>query len=128
MPKAIKKPYPRIPPRFLQRRLDAKMLTFIRNEQHAFLETIKKTRKGEYPPAINLLEKFFAHLAKKDPKNFKGITHDMIRTKDPGTYQIYDSLRKKVERLEEKKASANSTPPKEQHSISIKEISELQDP
>ena len=68
MGKEIKK-FPHISPRFLQRRLETKVLNFVRREQHSFLESIKKNRKGEYPSAIALLEKFFAHLAKKDPKN-----------------------------------------------------------
>ena len=66
-----------------------------------FLDKAKKDHNGKYMEPMQLLAQYIDHLGQYD-RRFVGIDHSTLITTYKGVYDIYDLLRKRVQRLEEK--------------------------
>ena len=95
MPKKIKPA-----PAFLQKKLDDETKAFVRANVNLFLEKIKPLFKGKYPTALQVLPDFFAWLGDRD-KRFRHLESGQLKTQHLGTYQVYNYLRKRMEKIEE---------------------------
>ena len=71
-----------------------------------FLQAVRKQYKGKTFTALNILHDFFLWLGDRD-RRFRHLQDTQLSTNDKGTYQVYNYLRKKMEKIEEKPA----TPP-----------------
>lgn len=94
------KPPRRTMPPFLKRKLEHKKMSLAKKHLPAFLEKIRKEYKDELPGALFLVEEFCDHLAMMD-KDFKNIDGERLKTNQPGTYQLYNLIRKRTQLLEE---------------------------
>ena len=95
MPKNIKPA-----PAFLQKKLDDKTNSFVRSNAPLFLASVKPLFKGKYPSALEVLPDFFAWLGDRD-KRFRHLESGQLKTHHSGTYQVYNFLRKRMEKIEE---------------------------
>ena len=96
MPKKMK-----TTPAFLQKKLDDHVAAFVKANIAPFLTEMKKVYKGIPGPALKILPEFFVWLGDRD-KRFRHIESGQLSTKHKGTYQVYNYLRKKIEKIEEK--------------------------
>ena len=95
-------------PAFLLKKLSTKDKTFITDNLSKFLTEAKQANGGKYGPPKEMLADFMDYLGQKD-KRFRNIAYSALNTSHKGTYQIYDPLRKRVQRIEEK---PTPSPPK----------------
>ena len=62
---------------------------------------MKRVYKGILPgPTLKILPEFFVWLGDRD-KKFRHIESGQLNTKHKGTYQVYNYLRKRIEKIEE---------------------------
>ena len=85
-------------PAFLLKKLSTKDKTFVTANLSQFLAEARQANGGKYGPPKEMLADFMDYLGQKD-KRFHNIA---LNTSHKGTYQIYDPLRKRVQRIEEK--------------------------
>ena len=96
MPKKLK-----APPSFLTKKLVEKTADFVRDNVDPFLKDVKRHGKSKNVTAIQILPDFFFWLGDRN-RNFRHIESAQLNTNHNGTYQVYNYLRKKMEKLEEK--------------------------
>ena len=89
------------PPKFLQSKLNVKTTNLVKKHMPAFLDKVKRDHNGKYQEPMQLLAQFVDYLAPYD-RRFNNIDHSTLITTYKGVYDIYDPLRKRVQRLEEK--------------------------
>ena len=89
------------PPKFLQTKLNAKTVALVKKHMTTFLDKAKRDHNGKYMEPMQLLAQYIDHLGQFD-RRFIGIDHSTLITTYKGVYDIYDPLRKRVQRLEEK--------------------------
>ena len=96
MPKKMK-----ATPAFLKEKLDENVASFVRANVALFLTEMKRAYKGNLPgPALKILPEFFVWLGDRD-KRFRHLESGQLNTRHKGTYQVYNYLRKKIEKIEE---------------------------
>ena len=83
------------PPKFLQKKLEGKCLTFVKSNISSFLDTVKMEKNGEWPKTTKLLLDYVEYLGKQD-KAFKNIAPSTLVTTYDGVNHIYDLLRKRI--------------------------------
>ena len=83
------------PPKFLQKKLEGKCLTFKKGNISSFLDTVKMEKNGEWPKTTKLLLDYVEYLGKQD-KVFKNIVPSTLVTTYEGVNHIYDLLRKRI--------------------------------
>ena len=96
MPKKLK-----TPPKFLTKKLPEKTASFVRANVDPFLKDVRKNVKVQDITAHKQLPDFFVWLGARS-RDFRNIQGDQLSTKHDGTYQVYNYLRKKCEKIEEK--------------------------
>ena len=89
------------PPKFLTKKLPEKTASFVRANVDPFLKDVRKNVKVQDITAHKQLPDFFVWLGNRS-RDFRNILGDQLSTKHDGTYQVYNYLRKKCEKLEEK--------------------------
>ena len=104
MPKKLK-----TPPKFLTQKLPEKLASFVRANVDPFLKAAKKNVKVQDLTAHKQLPDFFVWLGQRS-RDFRNIRGDQLSTKHDGTYQVYNYLRKKCEKLEEKPPTPTPVP------------------
>ena len=82
-------------------KLHASTAALVKKWMPAFLASVKKDGPFPYPPTIELLPMYVDFLGTKE-KKFKNIQAVALNTAYKGVYEIYNNLRKKVEKLDEK--------------------------
>ena len=98
MPKRFQK---KAPPSFLTKKLDSQKMTLIRKEFPVWLKQIKEVAGYDPQMTFEYLVDFIDHLGFKS-KVFQGIDQDALSTSDKGTLSIYDFMRKKMGKPDEK--------------------------
>ena len=99
------------PPAFMQRKLTPSVLGFAKKHLDSFLRGQKKANGGSLPPTIQLLPDYVSYLGEMD-NAFRKVDPSSLATTYEGVYQIYDMIRKKTQRLEERTFSMASATPK----------------
>ena len=94
-------------PSFLKTKLTPRKMTLAKKHLPAFLEKVRKEYKDELPGALFLVEEFCDHLAMMD-KDFKNVDGERLKTNQPGTYQLYNLIRKRTQPLEEEAQPSTS--------------------
>ena len=89
------------PPKFLQSKLNVKTAALVKKHMPTFLDKAKRDHNGKYQEPMQLLAQYVDYLAAYD-RRFNNIDHSTLITTYKGVYDIYDPLRKRVQRLEEK--------------------------
>ena len=109
--------YKRSPPKFLQAKLRSQKMDLVRRSFHPWLKTTQDQHGAQPPMSMELLHDFVDHMGFKD-KDFRDISADALKTTHAGTMQIYDYMRKRIGKLDEKqmatptsKTRAKTTPP-----------------
>ena len=85
-------------PRFLKKELDKDEVAWAKRRLDPFLKTLQKDKDGRYPDNIELLHRFVDFLGQTEVK-YKDLPHDCLRTTEVGVAQIYDLVRKEVQKL-----------------------------
>ena len=105
-------------PAFLKGRLDPDKMDLVRDCFPKWFEKAKDQLGAEPKFSIDAVHEFVQYLGKKDRK-FKGIHRDALITTHTGTYKIYDYMRKRMGKPDEKqltnpasKSKAKTTPAK----------------
>ena len=110
----------RAPPTFLLRKLEDRKMKLVRGQFPVWLEQMKEELGHEPYMSMEVLGDFLDHLGFKD-KQFRSIDVDTLKTTQKGTLQVYDYMRKRIGKLDEKpatpvpvpqKTKAKATPPK----------------
>ena len=104
MPKKTKSPPP-----FLLKKLDDKTNDFVRANVAPFMEMMRKQHKGATFDTLQILPDFFDWLGDRD-RRFRHLESSQLKTGHKGTYQVYNALRKKIERIEEKTGQTAGAP------------------
>ena len=99
------------PPKFLQKKLEGKCLTFVKGHIGSFLDQVKMDKNGKWPPTTKLLPDYVEFLAKFD-KAFKNIVPSTLVTTHDGVLHIYDLLRRRVAIREGKTVTNSDSPSK----------------
>ena len=99
MPKKMK-----APSGWLLKKLAEKTAEFVRSNVDPFLNHVKRNGKGKRLTALQLLPDFFFWLGDRR-RDFRQLENDQLNTNHKGTYQVYNYLRKKMEKIEEKPAT-----------------------
>ena len=98
MPKQLK--HHRKKGKFLESKLSDAKYDLVRREFPDWLEGIKAS-DGEVEMGVDLLKDYADHLGYKDP-DFRGVPESMLSTTYAGSRQIYEYIRKRVGKLDEK--------------------------
>ena len=86
---------------FLASELSATKWALVRKEFPAWHEAFKKKFGDEEEMGSDLLADFIERLGRKDP-GFDEVPEEMLKTKYIGTRQIYDYMRKRVGKVDER--------------------------
>ena len=101
MGKRIKKPVKKEPPKFLTKNLDRHKLALVRRVHPDWLKEVLADSDDTPQMSMDLLMDFIDALGWKS-KHFQGIRFEQLRLKDKGTNAIYDYIRKRLPRTDEK--------------------------
>ena len=101
MTKRIIKPVKKEPPKFLTRKLDRHKLALVRRIFPDWFKEVVADLDDPPQMSMELLLDFIDALGWKS-KHFQGIRFEQLRLKDKGTNAIYDYIRKRLPRTDEK--------------------------
>ena len=102
----------KVKPDFLTVRLDDKYLDLVTAQFPKWLTKVKAKPDFKAHISIPLLYSFMDYLGKKSAK-FADIPTDYISTTDPGTRQIYEYMKKRLDKKDQAQISTRSTKAKE---------------
>lgn len=86
---------------FLRSKLSKTKSQLVRNKFTTWLKNFKEAHGTPTKMTDDMLVEFFSHLGKTD-SSFLELPGDAFDKKNPGTHQINEYMRKKIEKLEEK--------------------------
>ena len=85
-------------PRFLKRELEKDEAAWVRRRLDPFFKKVQKDKDGKFPDNIDLLHQLVDFLGTTELK-YKDLPHECLRTTEIGVGQIYDMVRKEVQKF-----------------------------